>query len=246
MADRDDLNSALEGLSQLAMGTSLFSSLARIATFAAQAIPGADGAGVTMLEPGRPETVATSAPFVKELDDIQYGLGEGPCVTAATDGLTVRSGDLGAEREWSRFGPRARALGVHSVLSLPLMIGDDVLGALNVYARPRAAFSDEAVLQGELFAVPAAVAVHNARVLMQAQRLAEQLQSALSSRAIIDQAIGIVMSRQGGTADDAFNGLRSASQRDNIKLATVAQGIVDEAVRRARARRAQFRPAEEA
>lgn len=211
--------------------------LAQIATLAARAIPGADGAGVTLLEPGRPPTVVVSDPFVRQIDDIQYGIGEGPCITAAAERRTVRSGALGLDPAWPRFGPRAKDLGVNSVVSLPLVLDNDVLGALNVYAHKFDAFTPRAADVGELFAVPAAIAVHNVRLLLRAQLLAHQLQTALSSRAVIDRAIGITMSRHGGDAEEAFARLREISQRTNTKLSVVAQTMVDEAVRRAAARR---------
>jgi transcriptional regulator with GAF, ATPase, and Fis domain len=238
-ADLGDLHEALAGLSQLALGARpITASLERVAVLAAQAIPGADGAGLTMLESKKPDTIVMSAPFVREIDDIQYGLGEGPCITAAAQARTVISGTLGEDRAWPRFGPRAAELGVHSVVSLPLMLGDEVLGALNVYAHQRDAFTDHAAQIGEVFAVSAAVSVHNTRVLMQAQRLAGQLQTALSSRAEIDQAVGIMRSRHWISADAAFDRLRVLSQTDQVKLTVLAQNLVDEAVHRARARQA--------
>jgi GAF domain-containing protein len=215
--------------------------LSHVATFAVHAIPGADGAGVTLLKVDRPDNMvqvlAASHPFVAEIDEIQYTLlGEGPCITAALEGRTVRSGSLGGEKMWPRFGPRVGRLGVHSALSLPLLVAEQVVGAINVYARDKDAFDDHAAELGELFATPAAVAVHNAQVLAQAQALTAQLQSALSSRPIIDQAIGILRGRTGGTAEEAFATLRQMSQADHVKLINVAQTLVDEAVRRARAR----------
>ena len=236
-ADQVDLRTALSGLSRIVTGTaSVGGLLEQVARFAVGAIPGAQGVGVTLLEAGRSDTVVASADFVREVDGVQYSLMEGPCVTAAADGRTVRSGSLADEPLWPRFGPQVARLGVHSALSLPLLVNDLVLGAINVYARERDVFDDHAVELGEQFAVPAAVAVRNAQVLDQAQRLAAQLQAALSTRAVIDQALGILMSRRGGTAGEAFASLRSMSQHNNVKLYAVAQNIVDEAVRRARAR----------
>ena len=132
---------------------------------------------------------------------------------------------------------------MHSVLSLPLLTPDGVLGAMNVYAHGKAIFDDHAVNIGELFSVPAAIAVQNALVLAQAKRLATNLQAALVSRAVIDQAMGIVMSRTGCTAAEAFDRLRARSQTEHIKVSAVAQSVVDAAVRRARARRAIEDPA---
>jgi GAF domain-containing protein len=237
--DDVDLQESLAGLSRLAMGQDqrgLEDLLRHVAEYAVAAIPGADGAGLTLLEVDRVNTMVASADFVIEVDAIQYGLGEGPCITAAAEGRTVHSGSLATETLWPRFGPRVAHLGVHSVLSLPLRVGANVLGAMNIYAHNQRAFTDRSVHLGELFAAPAAISVQNAQALAQAQRVAAQLQTALTSRAVIDQAIGIVMSRSGGTAAEAFDLLRVMSQTENHKLSHVAQHIVDEAVRRARAR----------
>jgi GAF domain-containing protein len=216
--------------------------LTQVAELAVQAIPGAEGAGVTLLETGRPDTVVASAPFVRELDDIQYTLGEGPCITAVDEQLPQRSGSLGGEPRWPRFGPRAGRLGVHSALSVPLVLpGRQIVGALNVYAHAKDAFAPAAERFGALFAEPAAISIFNARVLAQSQRLAMQLSEALTSRATIDQAIGIIMAQSGGTADEAFDRLRAISQREKTKLTQVAERLVDDAVRRARGRAARRR-----
>jgi GAF domain-containing protein len=241
-ADAADLQASLGELAGLVTGTiGLPELLERVATFAAHAIPGADGAGVTLLRLDRTdnqiEALAASHPFVSEIDEIQYvTLKEGPCVTAAREARTVRSGSLGGEKMWPRFGPRVGRMGIHSALSLPLLLPGQVVGAINVYARGKDVFDDHAAELGELFAAPAAVAVHNAQILTQALALTVQLQSALSSRPVIDQAIGLLRGRSGGTAEEAFGRLREISQSDHIKLIDVALRIVDEAVRRARSR----------
>ena len=102
---------------------------------------------------------------------------------------------------------------------------------MNVYAHAKNAFDDRAAELGEIFAVPAAIAVQNAQVLAQAQRLAARLQAALETRGVIDRAIGIMMSRSGGTEHEAFERLRALSQHEHHKLVVVAQQIIDEAVR---------------
>ncbi len=150
--------------------------LGQVATYAAHAIPGADGAGVTLLRVDRPdnrvEALAASDPFVARIDEIQYvGVNEGPCITAALERRTVRSGSLGGEKMWPHFGPRVGRLGVHSALSLPLLLPGQVVGAINVYAHDKDVFDDHAQQLGELFAAPAAVAVHNAHTLAQALAL---------------------------------------------------------------------------
>ncbi len=231
------MQASLSALARLSTGKlGLEELLVQVATFAVQAIPHADGAGLTMIEHDRADTIVASAPFVREIDAIQYGIGEGPCISAVAERSTVRSGSLGGEPRWPRFGPRAGRLGVHSVLSLPLLTPDGVFGAMNVYAFDKDAFDRNAAHIGEMFSIPAAIAVQNAQVLAQTRRVATTLQAALSARAVIDQAVGILMSRAGYSADEAFDRLRHMSQTQNTKLAVVARSIVDEAVRRARSR----------
>jgi GAF domain-containing protein len=241
--DEEDLQASLAGLSGLLTGSRpLRESLVDVAQFAVSAIPGADGAGLTMLEADRPQTVVATVEFVHAIDDVQYGLGEGPCLLAVETGRTQLSGSLGGDRRWPRFGPRVGRMGVHSALSLPLLLPDRVVGALNVYAHAKQAFTVDAVRIGELFARPAAVSVHNAQVLAQSQRLAEQLQEALTSRAVIDQALGVLMSRTGAGPDEAFDRLRAMSQAQHVKVVEVSRTLVDEAVRRARARQSGVTP----
>jgi len=236
--DEGQLAASLSGLSGLLTDhRPLRETLTDIAEFAVQAIPGADGAGLTMLEDDRAQTVVASAEFVHAVDDVQYGLGEGPCLLAVASGHTQMSGSLGGESRWPRFGPRVGRMGVHSVLSLPLLLPDRVVGALNVYAHAKHAFGADAVRIGKLFARPAAVSVHNAQVLASSQRLSAQLGQALTSRAVIDQALGIVMSRTGAGPEEAFDRLRAMSQSQHVKVAGVARVLVDEAIRSARARR---------
>jgi GAF domain-containing protein len=239
----ENLALSLLALSKLSTGRlELEDTLTKVATFAVRAIPGADGAGLTLLESHRADTIVATDAFVRDVDTIQYSLGEGPCISAAAEQRTFTSGSLGGESRWPRFGPRVARLGVHSVLSLPLITPEGVFGAMNVYAKGKGVFDDHAIAVGELFSTPAAIAVENAQVLAQAKRLAANLQAALVSRAVIDQALGIIMSRTGGTAEEAFDRLRSRSQAEHTKVSAVAQSVVDAAVRRARSRHATDDP----
>jgi GAF domain-containing protein len=149
------------------------------------------------------------------------------------------SGSLGSDSRWPHFGGRVARLGVHSALCLPLLVDDHVVGAINTYAYNRDAFGDHAVTLGSRFAGSAAVSVYNAQLLAHAHSRVEQLERALGSRAVIDQALGILRSRSGDSVEDAFAKLTKLSQTENVKLTAVAQRLVDEAVRRARARRHQ-------
>jgi len=237
--ESDDLAVGLQGLAALSTtDLRLEELLVRVARFAVRAIPGADGAGLTLFEQNRANTIVATAEFVRQVDDVQYGLGQGPCITAAREGITVVSGSLGGDVRWSRFGGRVARLGVHSALSLPLMIADQVVGAMNVYAYEKDVFDERAAELGEIFAVPAAVAVQNAQALAEARRLATRLQTALDSRVLVERAVGILMSRSGISSEEALHRLRVLSQHQHEQLPVIAQTIVDEAVRAARARRA--------
>ena len=238
--ERADLQAGLAGIANLVTGSyTLEELLGRVAQFAARATPGADGVGVTLWEPNRPDialkTLAASAAFVREIDEVQYAVAdEGPCITAARERRTVRSGSLDTEPLWPRFGPLVAAMGVHSALSVPLVVRERVVGAINIYAYERNAFDGRAAEVAQLFAAPAAVAVHNAHILAAVLAATKQMQQALSTRSIIDQAIGLLRARTGASTADALAELRRTSETDNIALTAVAQRIVDHAVERAK------------
>jgi hypothetical protein len=146
------------------------------------------------------------------------------------------SGSISDDARWPRFGGAVLRLGVNSALSLPLVLREQVIGVINAYAYTLDAFAEHAVAMGTKFAGPAAVAVHNARLLTAAQQRAEQLQRALGTRSVIDQAVGIIRARSGVSAEEAFARLIKISQDDNVKLHVVAERLVEVTVRRARAR----------
>jgi len=241
-ADDVDLHAALSGVATIvAGGRGVVDVLHDVAEFAVRAIPGVDGAGVTMAEssPGTPEVQAwaVTADFVREIDMVQYQeMHEGPCITCMQSRRPAVSGSLGSDGRWPRFGGRVSRLGVHSVLSMPLLVGDRVIGAINAYAYRRDAFGEHAVQLASQFAGPAAASVCNARLLSNAHDRTENLQRALVSRTVIDQAIGIIRARTGASAEEAFDRLARISQSEHTKLRDVAERLVDEAVRRARAR----------
>jgi len=244
-ADEAELYAGLRGVAGIVAGAQKVIDLLRdVAEFAVQAIPGVDGAGVALVDTrdGAPriQTWAATAVFVSNIDTVQYDdLREGPCLTCMQSRRPVVSGSLGSDSRWPHFGGRVARMGVHSALSLPLVVGDEVIGAINSYANSRDAFGEHAVRLGSQFAGPAAVSVYNAQLLASAQERTRALQRALDSRAVIDQAIGIIRSRSGLSAAEAFERLIQMSQSENVKLYAVAERLVEEAVRRARARQRQ-------
>ncbi len=242
-ADDVDLNAGLTGVAGIVAGARDVSEiLGDIAQFAVQAIPGADGAGATLNET-REDTPrisqwAVTADFIRDIDAVQYEvLAEGPCITCMQTRRPAVSGSLGSDRRWPHFGGRVARMGVHSALALPLLVGDQVIGAINSYAFGRDAFASHAVKLGSQFTGPAAVSLYNAQLLAGARERTRELQRALVTRAVIDQAIGIIRGRSGVSSEEAFERLTRISQNANTKLSVVAERLVEEAVRRARVRR---------
>jgi GAF domain-containing protein len=241
-ADEAELYAGLRGVAGIVAGAQGVNDLlADVAEFAAQAIPAADGASVVLIDTHGISSVqsrAATAVLIHEIDTAQYDeLNEGPCITCMQSKRPTVSGSLGSDSRWPHFGGRVARRDVHSALALPLIVGDEVIGSINAYAKSRDAFAEHAVRLGSQFARPAAISVYNAQLLANAQDRTLRLQRALDSRSVIDQAIGIIRSRSGGTAAEAFERLAHISQSENIKLYAVAEGLVEEAVRRARARR---------
>jgi GAF domain-containing protein len=229
----DRLADSMSGLAALTSGAlPLRELLTRVARYAVRSIPGADGAGLTLIEDDRTDTIVATADFVTAVDDVQYGLGEGPCIMAAREGRTVMSGSLEDEARWGTFGGQVAAMGVHSVVSLPLRLGDEVVGAMNVYAYAHDAFDERAAELGEAFAVPAAIAVQHAHVLEQTRRLAEQLQASLDARMLVERAIGVLIGRYSIDAVEARRRLVAQGDDGGEPLAVVARALLDDAVRR--------------
>lgn len=226
-----DLAGSLRELSKLATKElPLREMLTRVAEYAVHAIPGAEGAGLTLIAEDRSETLVSSTQLVSDVDAIQYGIRQGPCITAAGEAKTVLSHSLGEDARWPAFGAQVTRLGVHSALSLPLIAPERVVGAMNIYARRKDAFDQRSANLGQLFAVPAAIAVQNAQVLAQARALAQQLQTALDTRATIDRAVGFLIGRDKISSAEAESRLRARSQQRDVSILEVAAMTLAEAV----------------
>jgi GAF domain-containing protein len=224
--DTDPLTGALHSVSTFLLSDEDFDRTARrVADLALEAFPAADYVGLSLLHDGKVHTAAYTDPFVLEVDAEQYATGEGPCLQAIAARTVFQVDRSDQDQRWPQFGPRAAGKGVNSVLSLPLVI-DGTVGALNLYARSSAAFEHADHAFGSLFGSQVAVALHNARIYAERARLAEQLNEALTSRAVIDQAKGILMERERIGADEAFDMLRAISRDNNIKLREVARLLV--------------------
>jgi GAF domain-containing protein len=200
-----------------------------LAEQAAQLIADSLSCGITLRRGQQTETVACSDELAGRVNGLQYKLGEGPCLTALADGAAVYSADLAAPEaagRWPQFAPEAVAAGLRSALSLPLIAQDQVIGALNLYARRPAAFGETETRLAEKFAENAAGALALGQRLVSYAALTDQLRESLGSRAVIDQAVGVLMGQEHWTQRQAFAALRSASQNRNVKLRELAQEIV--------------------
>lgn len=200
--------------------------LQRSVNMVATTVPGADMVSVSVLRGDAAETVAASSGRVWDIDQDQYAAGDGPCLEAARSGQVVRIGVTGAGRRWPEFASSARRAGVESYLSCPLILGEEFAGSLNLYSEQSHGFADFDVALLELYVAAACAAIDNASRYARARELAGQLSQALDSRAVIDQAIGILMARTGATAEQAFAELSRQSQNTNIKLRDVAGRLV--------------------
>ncbi len=132
-----------------------------------------------------------------------------------------------AALRWPEFTRSARAAGVASYLAVPLAIDEKFAGSLNLYSKQRHGFGDFDVALLRLYVTAACAAIANARRYAEARRLAGQLTQALDSRAVIDQARGMLMERRGINAEDAFGELIRESQNTNTKLREVAARLTD-------------------
>jgi GAF domain-containing protein len=198
----------------------LQATLDAMARTAVETIGPAKYAGVNLYEHGKfaPQAVAGEPPLI--LDVLQQETGTGPCIDSSRDQVTIRVDDIGTETRWPKYTERALALGVSSMLCVPLSVDEQQLGSVSLYATDRAAFTLAEEYVARLFASQAALALAEAR-------RADQMRQALSSRDIIGQAKGILMERHRLTADEAFRLLSKHSQQANRKLADVARALAE-------------------
>lgn len=185
---------------------------------------------LTLIAPDEATTPAFTGQLAKDLDETQYTLGYGPCLAAAEAGQLVSIEDISKETRWPRFTADAERKGVRSTLSVPLPVQRQVIGALNLYATEDGVFDAETVALAERFANYAAVAIANTTLYMSASQLAEQMQAAMASRAVIEQAKGMLMAQRKCDADAAFDLLVELSQHSGRKLREVAQMVVEQAM----------------
>lgn len=200
--------------------------LARVAQLAVSVVPGCDGSSVTMRGDGQPAATAADSDWSRRLDERQYAEQEGPCLDCLREGSVMRVRDIGSDSRFPSYGPRAAACGAASVLSLPLAGDGRTVGALNLYSRKADAFDSAALAAGEILVAHASLAVQTAAAYYTHRDLADQMREAITSRAVIEQAKGVLVAQRKCTPDAAFELLVAASQRNNTKLREVAERLV--------------------
>ena len=220
---------ALERLGRLTLrGLSMEGLLQIVADLTKTVMPGSPEASVTLVVKDHPTTVASTGRLATDLDESQYERGHGPCLHAARTGELTEIADTRTDSRWPDYMPRAAEHGALSSLSVPLVIDDDgqLAGGLNIYAREPHAFDEDSRTAATRFAPYAAVAAGNLHAYRSAVDRADNLQTALETRGVIDQAKGILMDRHKLTADQAFQVLARMSMKTNRKLRAVADDLV--------------------
>lgn len=206
--------------------TSFDDFVADVANVAVRAVPSADEISITLIGERGPYTAASSGKLAVRLDERQYEQDSGPCLQAAADRTTISVPDANSDARWGEWAPQAAKSGARSVLSVGLDVSEEVSGALNLYGRVPRAFGRDAIGRAQTFAGLAGVALANAHLYFSAVTLAAQLQEAMHSRAVIEQAKGIVMERRRCSSDEAFAYLTKTSQDRNHKVRDVCAAIV--------------------
>lgn len=207
----------------------LDAALKLVVVMAQSVMTGADGVSITLPRQGRLGTVAASNDVVLQMDHDQYDTAQGPCLDAATRGQGFHSRSLESERRWPQFVPRARARGIESIMSTPLMSADRPLGALNVYSRAPDALASHEQQWAIQFAREASNVLLVTDATVTADSLDTEISSALHARETIALAQGLVMARQQVSADAAYRFLIDISRRTSRPLLGICQGIITSA-----------------
>jgi len=180
---------------------------------------------------GRLEFMAASEESVASLELFQVQSQEGPCQDAYRTGEAVVNADLQvAADRWPRFAPVAVNAGFRSVHAFPLRLRAERIGAMNVFSKDvggRLDASDMQIVQA--LADVASIGLLQERAISRGEQLTEQLQGALNSRIIIEQAKGAVAQHKGVSVDDAFTLIRSYARANNLRLGDVAKTVIADA-----------------
>jgi GAF domain-containing protein len=208
--------------------TSLREVFQRVVDLAKLTLPEVTEASVTVLQDEDANTPACTGDLASALDKLQYQLGHGPCMLAAS-AITIESiSDMATETRWPDWTAGALKAGARSSLSIALPINDTVRGALNLYATTPHAFDDDIAVAQSL-AGYASLVTANAYLDNAKMTLSRHIDDATSSEAVIEQATGITMADRQCTAEEAFAILTATAQDTGRTVRDVAQALVDRA-----------------
>jgi GAF domain-containing protein len=225
----DDVTGALENLAAvLAQEEELEIVLQRVCEQVVLAVPAVEHTTVTVLQDQKPRTCASTSDIVTGLDHVQYDAGEGPCLEAARTGRLLRVSTADAYERWPTFAAASAAEGMGSFLSAPIAIDGQHAAAINCYSSATEGFAelDERLL--DLFTTAVAAALRAFQRYATARKLTEQLRTALESRAVIDQAKGVLMAVHRIDSGEAFTRLVEESQKENVKVRELAQRFLNQ------------------
>ena len=194
----------------------------------AAAVSGAAAVGLVLSDHrGRVRFMAASNESGRMLELLQIQSSEGPCLDCLATGVPVVNADLGrASDRWPLFARRAREAGFQSVHAFPMRLRGTVIGALNLFGSEDSRFADEEARVVQALADVATIAILHERNLAQAQLLTEQLQGALNSRIVIEQAKGALAQAEGSSPAEAFEQLRARARAERRRLVDVAQEVL--------------------
>lgn len=198
-------------------------------TVHAAVVSGAGAAGLMLTDQmGHLQFMAASNPNGESLELYQLQNSEGPCLDCFATGQPVVNADLThATDRWPAFAPRAIELGYQSVHAFPMRLREHNIGALNLFGSTDTHFAENELRVVQALADVATIALMQERTIRRAEELTEQLQGALTSRVVIEQAKGAVAALAGITTDEAFEQLRSRARASQRRLVDVAQAVLD-------------------
>ena len=200
--------------------------LQQLVEISRESLDGADAVSTTLVKDDRAHTAAYAGQLALDADELQYERGYGPCIDAGITGTVLVVADTRTETRWPDYIAHVRERGVGSSLSLPLPVQTQVVGALNCYSETPGTFTPEVVDVGRELAGHLGVAIANAVSHADAVGMADDMRAAMASRAVIEQAKGVIMAQNRCDPEQAFAILSRASQSRNRKLRDVAQDLV--------------------
>ncbi|MEU4222203.1 GAF and ANTAR domain-containing protein [Actinoplanes sp. NPDC026623] len=187
-----------------------------------------DTAGLLLTDAeGVLQVVAASSERTRLLELFQVQAAEGPCLDCFRTGTAVSVDDLSRAGRWPRFTEAAASAGFASVHALPMRLRTDVIGALNLFGVAPGALDSERLRVGQALADIATVGLMQQRAIRRRDVLSEQLQAALNSRVLIEQAKGLLAERLQVNVGEAFTILRSSARTRNRRLSDLARALVE-------------------